>query len=151
MANLDRVIDTIMQAAMARGEFDNLRGKGQPLNLKVNPHVERDWQLAFSMLEQHGFALPWIEDRKEIEQSLAAAQTALRRSWEWCQNRLADNDGDQLAEEEWRKAVRRFSESAAALNVRIKAYNLAIPADVFCRPVIDVGREIKEISTATPE
>lgn len=145
MPNLDRVIDRIIQAAIARGEFDNLRGKGQPLNLKENPHVGRDWQLAFSMLEQHGFALPWMEDHKEIEERLAAARNGLRRSWEWRQARLSENRADRLAEDEWHKAVRRFSETAAALNVRIKAYNLAIPADVFYRAGINIGREIEQI------
>ena len=142
MANFDRAIETIIQNAIARGEFDNLAGRGNPLNLQENQLVDQDWRLAFSLLEQHGFALPWIEHRNYIEETLALAKEKLQRTWTW---RVSQPQGDSLAEREWQKAVSEFEESTASLNNRIDAYNLAIPADVFYRPRINIEREIGEV------
>ena len=64
MTKIDRAIEKIIQNAIERGAFDNLRGKGKPLNLRENPLVAKEWRMAFSMLEQEGFALPWMEDRQ---------------------------------------------------------------------------------------
>ena len=64
MVNFDRAIEQIIQNTIARGEFDNLAGKGKPLNLNENQLVDRDWRMAFSLLEHHGYAPPgW---KKEI-------------------------------------------------------------------------------------
>ncbi|MBN2043479.1 MAG: DUF1992 domain-containing protein [Anaerolineales bacterium] len=144
MANFDRAIETIIQNAIARGEFDNLPGKGKPLNLQENRFVDQDWRLAFSLLEQHGFALPWMEDRKHIEETLTRAKENLQRTWRW---RSSIPEGDKLAEDEWQQAVLKFKGTVAALNKQIDAYHLAIPADVFYRPRINLERELDGVKS----
>jgi DnaJ family protein C protein 28 len=142
MANFDRAIETIIKNAIERGEFDNLAGKGNPLNLNENQLVDKDWRMAYSLLEQHGFALPWMEDRKLLEEALTRAKERLQRTWRW---RNEETEDDYLAENEWRKAVRAFEETAAVLNKQIDSYNLTIPTDVFYRPRIDAAQEIKNL------
>lgn len=139
----DRAIEEIIRRAMEEGKFDNLPGKGKPLNLDENPHIDPAWQLAYKMLAQHGFAPEWIETRQQIEEELAAARQALARSWQWRQA----NAAGPLAPQEWEQAQTRFKETAEALNKRIRDYNLTIPADAFYRPLIDIGREIARAST----
>ena len=146
MPNLDRAIEAIIKNAIDRGVFDNLRGQGKPLNLHENQMVAKEWRMAFSLLEQEGFALPWMEDRKEIESAFKRAREGLERTWQWKQEQLANGDTSPLVEGEWRQAVARFSETAAALNKKIDSYNLSIPADVFYRPRINVNREIEKIT-----
>lgn len=145
MPNLDRAIETIIKNAMARGAFDNLSGKGKPLDLRENPLVAREWRLAYSMLEQEGFALPWMEDRKEIEKDLKAAQTALQRTWDWRSTQMENGEHTLIVEHEWRKAQSKFSEAVVGLNKRIDAYNAQIPSDVFYRPRIILAREIEDV------
>jgi DnaJ family protein C protein 28 len=145
MAKLDRAIETIIQNAMERGVFDNLSGKGKPLNLRDNPLVAKEWRTAYSMLEKEGFALPWMEDRKEIEKDLKEAQLGLKRTWKWREGRLAKGDHSPIVEHEWRKAQSRFSEAVVELNRRIEAYNAQIPSDIFYRPRINLARELKEV------
>lgn len=145
MAKLDRAIESIIQNAMERGVFDNLSGKGKPLDLRENPLVAKEWRTAYSMLEKEGFALPWMEDRKEIEKDLKEAQLALRRTWLWRERRLTGGDYSPLVEQEWRRAQARFSEAVVELNRRIEAYNAQIPSDVFFRPRIQVEREVAEM------
>ena len=148
MTKLDRAIDRIIQNAMDRGVFDNLRGKGKPLNMRENPLVAKEWRMAYSMLEQEGFALPWMEDRKEIEKHLKEALKVLKRTWDWRTAKLAQGDTSPLVESEWRKAQARFSEIVVGLNKRIDAYNAQIPGDVFYRPRILLERELAAITNA---
>lgn len=145
MARFDRAIEAIIKNAMEQGAFDNLSGKGKPLDLRENPLVAREWRTAYSMLEKEGFALPWMEDRKEIEKDLKEARFALKRTWNWRNTRMENGDNTPMVEHEWRKAQAIFSEVVADLNKRIEAYNAQIPADVFYRPRIILEREIEEM------
>lgn len=146
MANFDKAIEAIIQNAIERGAFDNLPGKGKPLNLHTNPMAAEDWQLAYSMLEQEGYAPPWIEERSLIESELEIARKNLKRTWDWRQQQLAvGKENSPEVVREWRQAETRFLEKIEKLNKRIKSYNMQIPADVFFRPLIKPGAEIEEI------
>jgi DnaJ family protein C protein 28 len=140
------VIEAIIQNAIERGAFDNLRGKGKPLNLRENPLVAQEWRTAYSMLEQEGFALPWMVDRKEIEQDFQEALLALKRTWNWRSVRLSQGDHSPMVESEWHKALTRFSKSVKELNQRIDSYNAQIPSDIFFRPRIVLERVVSDIS-----
>ena len=146
MPNFDRAIEVIIKNAMDRGVFDNLRGQGKPLNLHENQLVSKEWRMAFSLLEQEGFALPWMEERKEIESIYKRSHESLQRTWQWKQEQLSKGENSPLVEGEWRQAVARFSEASTALNKKIDAYNLSIPADILYRPRINTTREIDLIT-----
>ena len=51
---LDKRVDDQIQEAMSRGEFDNLPGKGQPLNLEEDAHVAPELRMAYRMLKRAG-------------------------------------------------------------------------------------------------
>jgi DnaJ family protein C protein 28 len=146
VAKFDRAIEAIIQNAIENGAFDNLRGKGKPLDLRENPLVAKEWRMAYSMLEQEGFALPWMEDRKEIEKELQQAQKILKRTWDWRAAKHAQGEDNPLVESEWRKIQTQFSEVVADLNKRIDHYNAQIPSDIFYRPRIDVEQEVANLS-----
>jgi len=74
-----RGIEEIIQKAMQEGAFDNLPGKGQPLDLDDNPHLDPEWQLAYHLLKENGYAPEFIEKRQIIELELAKARAALAR------------------------------------------------------------------------
>jgi len=52
-----------IRRAIEEGKFDNLPGKGKPLNLEQNPFEDPEWRLANHVLITSGFSLPWIEKR----------------------------------------------------------------------------------------
>jgi len=53
--------------AMERGEFDDLPGKGKPLDLADDdPMVPAELRIAYRMLKNAGFLPPELELRKEI-------------------------------------------------------------------------------------
>jgi len=53
--------------AMERGEFDDLPGKGKPLNLEDDdPMVPEELRMAYRMLSNAGLLPPELEVRKEL-------------------------------------------------------------------------------------
>jgi len=53
--------------AMKRGEFDNLSGKGKPLDLESYFRTPEHLRLAFHILKDAGFVPPEMKLKKEIE------------------------------------------------------------------------------------
>jgi DnaJ family protein C protein 28 len=140
---MDRIEDQIRKA-MEAGQFDDLPGKGKPLNLDDNPYEDPSWRMANQVLRNAGFTLPWIETRQEIERELEAARLSLRRAWGWRQA----NTGKQppaLLQEEWARAEEAFRQQIAALNKRILSYNLQVPRDQFQLLALDAGREMDRL------
>ncbi|UCF26898.1 MAG: DUF1992 domain-containing protein, partial [Chloroflexota bacterium] len=67
-------IEEIIRRAIEEGEFDDLPGKGKPLQLDQNPHQDPEWRAAHNMLKSGGFSLPWIESLGEIEVQMQDAR-----------------------------------------------------------------------------
>lgn len=65
--SFDRAIEEIIQAAMARGEFDNLQGQGQPLDHGDYFSMPEEDRLAYTVLKNAGFVPPEVELLKEID------------------------------------------------------------------------------------
>jgi DnaJ family protein C protein 28 len=145
MPDIERGVEAIIRKAMEEGAFDDLRGKGKPLNLNENPLVEPEWRMAFSMLQNEGFVLPWMEKRNDIENELTAARKELEHAWTWRQEKIGGEPDSTFIESEWKKAQTRFLEKAAELNERIEIYNLEVPSTVFQRVKLDVEKEIEEM------
>lgn len=60
------IADRLIREAMARGEFDDLKGKGRPLDLDDLTHVPPELRAAYTLLKNSGFAPPEVELLKEI-------------------------------------------------------------------------------------
>ena len=56
--------------AQAKGEFDNLPGKGKPLNLDEDNHVPQELKIAYKILKNSGYIPPELEIQKEINTTL---------------------------------------------------------------------------------
>jgi DnaJ family protein C protein 28 len=145
MSFLQRGVEEIIQKAIREGAFDDLKGKGKPLNLNENPFVDKEWQLAYRLLEQQGFALPWMEKRNEIESALKAARESLSRTWDWRASALEAGEPSTGVDAEWRRAKERFREAVARLNKLIDGYNLEVPSDIFFREKIKVEVEMASL------
>lgn len=139
-------IDELIRKAMEEGKFDDLPGKGKPLPLDDNPHEDPEWSLAYHVLRNGGFSLPWIEARQAIENDLAAARQALQRTWQWREAALQRSQTQEQVETEWQRAVQTFGEAVVALNKRIQEYNLQAPADPFQLQRLVMARELQAIT-----
>ncbi|WP_322807489.1 DUF1992 domain-containing protein [Thermanaerothrix sp.] len=130
MDALERLAEEKIRAAMEAGAFDQLPGRGKPLQLNDNPYEPPEWRLAFHLLRTHGFTLPWLEIRREIETDLQAARAELA---------LAVNQPT------WEEAQAHFRARLTILNKRIFNYNLHVPLERFQLPLLNIEAEIERI------
>lgn len=70
-----------IQDAIEEGLFDNLPGRGQPLDLSENPFEPPGMRAVNRLLRQNKVLPPWLLLEKEIEVARAEALDALAR-WE---------------------------------------------------------------------
>lgn len=126
------VAEEKIRSAIESGQWDNLPGKGKPLQWQENPFEPAEWRMAFSLLRQNGFSLPWLEERKEIEAEVQQfrAQLVMRLG---CANMTGVRD--------WAKS------QIDRLNRRIFRYNLGVPLDRF--QVLSLNLE-QEMERARP-
>lgn len=142
MNRLESQAEKLLREAIEKGEFDNLPGKGKPLDLRENPFEDPDLRTVHRLLRNAGFAPAWIEERKDIDAALTTARVKLERAW----NLFGKQQGEKL-HPDWERSVRDFRQVAAELNQRIRIYNLKAPSAVFHRTVIDAEKTIAEIET----
>jgi DnaJ family protein C protein 28 len=138
-------MDDSIGKAMREGKFDNLSGKGKPLNFEEHPHEDPDWRLAHHVLKENGFTLPWIQARQEVEVEIQAALTALRRAWDRRQAALENSGASAYHAQEWLLAVSKFTDEAARINRLIRDYNLQTPSLNFQLPPLNAEREIDRL------
>ena len=134
-----------IREAIEKGEFDNLPGKGQPLDLSENPFEDPDLRTVHRLLRNAGFAPAWLEERKDIESQFELARTTLGRAW-----RLYGPNGGSANEDAWERNVSEFKTKIEELRRRVSLYNLKAPATVFQRRQFDADTLIEEIKSENP-
>jgi hypothetical protein len=78
--NYQSLIEQRMQQAQEDGLFDNLPGAGKPQNLDDDALVPAEDRAGYRLLKANGFAPPWIEARREIEEQRAGLETWLEQA-----------------------------------------------------------------------
>jgi len=140
--NFDAVVENKLREAMEAGVFDNLPGKGKPLRLDENPHAPAAWRLAHQLLKESGFTLPWIAERKEIEDAIEAALKRLAQAY---RETHRVKTPDVWARADWRRATESFGGTATKLNKKIRDYNLSAPSLTFHRALVEAEKEIARV------
>ena len=74
--SFERIAESKIREAIARGEFDNLEGRGKPIDQEAYFAASPDVRLAYSMLKSNGFVPEEVELRREL--------AALREQLEGC-------------------------------------------------------------------
>jgi DnaJ family protein C protein 28 len=152
-------IDQQIREAQQRGEFDNLPGKGKPLDLTSNPYA-REQELAYKILKDAGYAPEWIELDKAIRGMLERAEATLVRQWKWYQNRLSEltgrSGGSAEAERNrvlaaWQQAMATFELAVVAINTEITNLNLKVPDARFQRSKVNAALEVDRLTRESSE
>ena len=146
MSNLS--IEEIIRRAIEEGKFDDLAGKGKPLQLDENPHEDPEWRVSHHILKSGGFTLPWIERLRQIEIDLGAARAKIAQDWTSYQENLAKNSETHLVESDWSRAVETLHEQIAGINDQIRSYNLEVPSERFQLSPLNAEREIEHITNS---
>ena len=63
-----KLADNRIREAIAAGDFDDLQGKGQPLNMEDDSHIPPELRMAYKILKNADCLPPELELRKEVVQ-----------------------------------------------------------------------------------
>lgn len=122
-------IDEQISEAMERGDFDNLRGKGRPLPVEENLFAG-DWELAFKMLKDNNFTLPWIDDRNRLLEAINALRQSWRAQWQTIGPELQAMvriGQHSLAQHRWNAVLTQWRAEIRAVNAQIETLNVNLP------------------------
>ena len=141
--DLRNVIERIIDEAAEKGAFDNLPGKGKPLKLNKNPYAA-DQQLAYELLQNNDYTLPWIAKRNEMLDKIADLRESLAREWAQVRGRQ-----QQAAQQlEWTDRLRDYAARIVALNEEIARANLSIPLAQLELLKLTLDDELKRASAS---
>jgi len=125
------VMDELIEEAMRSGAFDNLPGRGKPLNLINNPYAPGT-ELAYQLLKDNNYTLPWIAQRQEILAGIDILRTEIGRDWRRYQAEFLPARDTLIRaslERGWRGRLDAWDEQIATLNKRIAGLNLKQPGE----------------------
>jgi hypothetical protein len=64
--SFDKLVEEMIKKAQERGEFDNLPGKGKPIDLSAYFEASEDMRMAYSILKNAGMNSREVDLLKEI-------------------------------------------------------------------------------------
>ena len=134
------LISQQIEEAMRAGAFDDLPGKGKPLDLGKNPNTPPDMEMANKLLRDNDLSPGWIADRKAMLAKIEAFRARLAGEWEICHV--------QQLPMRWADALVRFQSEIDTLNRQITTVNLgmAIPRLELFR--LNLDAELKRIDAS---
>ena len=124
------IVGQRIEQAMREGVFDHLPGKGKPLDLKKNPFVPEDRQMAYKLLENNDLAPSWIGERTSVLKAIESLRTEIGdgvRAHQAALLRTSDPETvDQMAVR-WESRTTDWAAKITALNKDIETVNLQQP------------------------
>ena len=101
--SLESSIEETIRKAMERGEFDNLKGEGKPLDLTPYFETREDLRMAYSMLKSNEFVPAEVELIKEVAE-------------------LKEKIAASISEDEKAALTRKLNDRSLALAVAMEKY-----------------------------
>lgn len=141
---IDRIVEDLIQESMSKGEFENLSGKGKPLDYNErNPLVDTMTHNINKILINNGYAPEWITLEKEIREDTKRARQRLAVE-------IARMGNPPLSVKEhtrWKHHLKIFESSIIELNDKIMRFNMNVPASLIQKQRIpyNVDREVKRV------
>ncbi len=146
-------IEEQIREAQERGEFDNLRGTGKPLNLDENPYAG-DKAMGYNLLKSNGFAPAEVELAKEIRTESERAEARLERIRQRGRilrmRRLPPSATEKRVHNALvQKAAAEYERTLRELNRKILSLNLTTPTTMH-RPLFEVEKLVQRFRESCP-
>ncbi|KAI7905614.1 uncharacterized protein BX663DRAFT_500346, partial [Cokeromyces recurvatus] len=143
--------DERIRAARARGEFDDLPGRGKPLPedpLMHNPFIDRTEYFLNRIVQRNGAAPPWIIMQQEVDTEITTLRSQMNSAFKRCmgeaKREFADIHKSSLLKQFEKMEKTFFDKEVNRLNKRLRSYNVMCPGPVR-KPLLDLEKEIKII------
>ncbi|KAI1241425.1 hypothetical protein IHE44_0004898 [Lamprotornis superbus] len=138
---VERLVEDLIQESMAKGDFDNLSGKGKPLQkFSHSPHIDPMTHNLNRILIDNGYQPEWILLQKEIRETIER----LRKSVVAARRKL----GEPMTlpeQKQWGRVCEQLAEDIRKLNKRVDDFNLVVP--ILSRQMVHFSTD-KEILRA---
>jgi len=146
-------IEEQISEAQARGEFDNLRGMGKPLNLDSDLYAG-DKALGYSLLKSNGFVPKEIELAKEIRMEFERIEAKLAKLRHQGASLRARRVPPFASEKRVfnaavKKAAAEYEGTLRELNRKILTLNLMTPAAMH-QPIFEVEKLVQSFRESCP-
>ncbi|XP_038201423.1 dnaJ homolog subfamily C member 28 [Arvicola amphibius] len=120
---IERLVEDLIQESMARGDFDNLTGKGKPLKkFSGCSYIDPMTHNLNRILIDNGYQPEWILMQKEIKDTIEQLREGLLVSRKKLGNPLTPE-----GQKQWNQACEQFQDNIQKLNKRISDFNLIVP------------------------
>ncbi|CAM4452105.1 unnamed protein product [Lepidochelys kempii] len=120
---IDRLVEDLIQESMAKGDFDNLSGKGKPLQkFSYCPHIDPMTHNLNRILIDNGYQPEWILMQKEIRETIEK----LRKNIVASRNKLGE-PMTPCRQKQWSQICEQLIDDIKKLNKRINDFNLIVP------------------------
>jgi DnaJ family protein C protein 28 len=151
MKERPKSVEEKIKEAQERGDFEDLPGKGKPLDLSENPFLDPAMQLTYKLMKDAGFSPAWIELDKEIRSDLQKAQKLLDTCKLKRQRLSSDQKGLSTFKGYRKRAIEEYGEFLKALNLKIERFNMLVPMKDKQRRKIDLLEAMKQFDSECPE
>jgi DnaJ family protein C protein 28 len=144
----DRLVEDLILDAINRGDFNNLKGQGKPLEDKQsqNPYVDFVTHKINNILLDNGFTPEFITLNKEIREEILAIKKELKA--ERC---YFSDESSEKEIEKWKQVVEKFQLNVKELNKKIDKYNLICPILNKQKTHVNLNRMADDIFKEKPE
>ncbi|NWW82098.1 DJC28 protein, partial [Climacteris rufus] len=120
---VERLVEDLIQESMAKGDFDNLSGKGKPLRkFSDSPHIDPMTHNLNRILIDNGYQPEWILLQKEIRETIERLRNGIVAS-----RRKLGQPMTPSEQKQWGGVCEQFAEDIRKLNKRVDNFNLVVP------------------------
>uniref|UniRef100_A0A8C2LRF3 DnaJ heat shock protein family (Hsp40) member C28 n=1 Tax=Cricetulus griseus TaxID=10029 RepID=A0A8C2LRF3_CRIGR len=135
---MERLVEDLIQESMAKGDFDNLSGKGKPLKkFSGCSYIDPMTHNLNRILIDNGYQPEWILMQKEIKDTIEQLREALLVSRKKLGNPLTPG-----GQKQWNQVCEKFQENIRKLNKRISDFNLIVPILTRQKVHFDAQKEV---------
>ncbi len=143
------LISQRIEEAMRDGQFDNLRGKGRPINPAPEPHIPPEMQMANSLLKNNELVPAWISDRNAVLAAVDTTRNKIRRAVADYSTALRSAEtaaAREQVEARWQAQLSALREEVRALNRRIELQNFKQPVTFLEIYKLRLDDEVKSMT-----
>uniref|UniRef100_H0XE31 DnaJ heat shock protein family (Hsp40) member C28 n=2 Tax=Otolemur garnettii TaxID=30611 RepID=H0XE31_OTOGA len=135
---IERLVEDLIQESMAKGDFDNLSGKGKPLKkFSGCSYIDPMTHNLNRILIDNGYQPEWILMQKEIKDTIEQLREAILVS-----RKKLGNPMTPVEQKQWDQICEQFQENIRTLNKRINDFNLIVPILTRQKVHFDAQKEI---------
>jgi len=151
MSSTEELVEEQIRKARERGDFDNLKGAGKPVDLSENPFEPADLRMANRILKNNDFTPYWIQLGKDIDAATDKLWKEVEDFKRYTVNFINEKHTSFTINRYEKRKARFFYEKRLELEKlkkKILDYNLQCPTFRLGRLNIEVDDEMYKVITA---